>query len=193
MQATQITRSPLTRETRELIAAVRDIARREKLTAEDRAQLKADELNANVAREGYDAAPWRGMVPARETRYSERGASGIPHVRGLATRVSVRDAHKPTETLLPLNVVGIATHPLASHEDYTRLIAHVRRHPSHATLTRYMPGPHGRLRSVVPVSVYADAHKERRVSNAPRVSDTRSHVPEVLRLASVVGYTGDVD
>jgi len=62
----------------------------------DEAQTITEAYDAAQAElSGYDASPWRGMVAARETRVSPRGASEQGK-RGTASRVSIRDAHAAT-------------------------------------------------------------------------------------------------
>lgn len=186
----------LTRETRDLIRFIRDSIVRETLPAD----LRAGRVYRLDGSDNPAQGAWRGLIPATETRVTARGMHGDKTVKvgSHASRVSIRDAHKPPETLLPLHVCGVATHPEATDQDYVSLIETVRRQPSLATLRRMMPGPHGystlpMLNTVLPVSLYRDARDERkrdRVSK-PRVMGN-AVLPEVLRMVETVGNIGNV-
>jgi hypothetical protein len=136
-------------------------------------------------------------------------------VKGLNERVSVRDAHGPVDLLAPLNVVGTGTHPDATHEDYARVIALVRKTPTLASLTVYTPrvsagtryGARQYTRTLWRVSDYvtrndapvedtSEATHVSKVSTVSKVSEARLAAlatPDVARMAAVVGYVGDVN
>jgi hypothetical protein len=141
-----------------------------------------------------------GLVSARDARYSERGASGIRGVRGVAARVSLRDAHMPPSMLTAMPVVGVATHPAATGSDYDALIGHVRRYPRHATLRRMMPGPHGyttvpACNRVMPVAAYVTlqrASRDARHTATPDALAARDAARVALLTAcGTVGNTPD--
>lgn len=173
-RVSRMTRYGLTRDNLEVVRIVVDHRRREVIRATDELQAAVGRLRKETPEEkaaklngltlkAWDAEPWRGMIPAREARYSERGASGIKGVRGMASRVSIGDVHKPVALLLPLLTVGVATHPGASDVNYCEAIAYVRRHPLAATVRVKRPASHGAyLSSIVPVREYTDLARERK-------------------------------
>lgn len=200
--ASRVKRYGLSKEAMTVLRLVIDYRRREVVRATDELQASVGRLRKETPEEKavklnklYDAEAWRGMIPARETRYSERGASGIPGVRGLAAKVSMRDVRKPTALLLPLLTVGVATHPGASDENYSEAILYVRQHPLASTVRVKLPASHGAYRStIVPVSDYTALARERRgEARQVRHVATAAMVPEVQRLALAgkLDYLGD--
>lgn len=185
-------RLSLTPDTRQLLKLTVDMRRREVVQATDALQASVGRLRRETPEDIaarmnrlHDPEAWRGLTTVREARHSDRGASGIRGVRGLASRVSVRDNHKPVTLLLPLNVVGVATIPAhASTADITAILTRVRMRPLLATVLVREPGKPSRI---VPVSDYREVREARKLASvAPRQSDS-------VRLASVIGYTGNVD
>lgn len=160
----------LTPETRRILKLVIDYRRREVVRATDELQASVGRLRKETPEEKarklnklWDAEPWKGLIPAREARHSERGASGISGVRGMASRVSVSDAHKSPTLLLPLLTVGVATHAGASDANYIEAINYVRRHPLASTVRIKRPASHGAYVSTIdPVSYYIELARERR-------------------------------
>jgi hypothetical protein len=127
-----IATSELTESMRALVKLLRDAVKREGITYEERAELELEQDHPSITS--------RSWLPAiKEHRASPRGASGLhdarmKRIRGYAEQVSMRDNRKPAETLAPLNVVGVATHPEASAEDYAWLLRQVRETPAVATV-----------------------------------------------------------
>lgn len=104
---------------------------------------------AESAAEGYDPAPYRGMVSARETRYSPRGADA-PGKRGTASRVSIRDNHAASQedeygmaatTVKPLSTYGVSVPAAASSEQAAWLLSTVKLKPTQASYTRRVLTP----------------------------------------------------
>lgn len=214
-------RSLMCRDARHLVAIVRDVASRERVAAldaqEGRSRYRNTRTAAALARAAaaglmvdaqpstratgtYDPAPWRGITSAREARYSPRGATGIRGIRGAAERVSVRDAHAPTQsdehglaatTLLPLLTVGYSTHPALTPEQHAWLLMSVRKTPRAATYTRLMPGPHGRMVTRgVPVTYHSHEHASRVTRERAHAA---THATRAERDAALMGAMGAAD
>jgi hypothetical protein len=86
--------------------------------------------------------PWRGLVNGTEVRVNTRGAYGKRGIKAAAERVTQRDNHVPVPCIKPLPhvVVGVATHPAATHADYAALLHTIRQRPTLSTY-RALRGP----------------------------------------------------
>ena len=137
----------LTRDLRNLVRYVRDVATRETVPYRETAQEKADAINAQYV-SSLTSRPWRGLVPAREVRVSARGASGIRGVRGMAERVTSRDARGSEQhdsvLVKALVTVGHATPEYGQRltpEQAQYLTREVRKHPAKCTVRVWQCDP----------------------------------------------------
>lgn len=186
-----ITRSTMSAQVRQTIALVRDYEARQR-NAQSLVKLAAAEKHRNLSRGLSEPhSPVRGIpaIPTVDVRVSERGASGIPGVRGTFAQVSMRDAqsHGDADAILlrGMATVGCATHPSATGDDYSRVLRDMRIDPtlctvcvrqSHASYSTWDRGEHV---TILPVWGYVEsariARKARRTSKAGDVSVTRDH------------------
>lgn len=184
---TLTTRRTLTREQRNITRALRDYSARMRCALRLAREPQTARVNRHAARYAALMPGWRGLTPALDTRHSERGASGIAGVKGAAAHVSQRDAHAPTMLLraMPAGiVVGHATDTRLTREQRAWLLDTLRRDPQRATLTRLMPGPHGLMRTVRPVSDYVALRQERRDATRAARATRIARESDVMRLAS---------
>jgi len=139
MSASSITRKALTSEARNVMRLLMDDSARQ---ANPRIALM--ESGEDVREPHRKGEAWKGLVNGTEARLSERGASGIKGVRGVAARVSIRDAHAATmsdeyglaaTTLRALLTVGVSPMLASLGLDVSECLTQARKAPRKATLT----------------------------------------------------------
>lgn len=177
------------------------------LTDEQRAYLAA--LTPEVITEaaailpeptGYDAQPYRGMVNAREARVSPRGAAPFADTkrspRGIAQRVSIRDAHAATQsdehglaatTLKWLPTVGYSAHPELTADQRDWLLTQVRLHPTQATYTQRAAD--GAVTYGCPVTYLTHDEAATATRERARAAMRDAHAERVALLTSVTTHT----
>lgn len=190
---TMSARGGITSEGRSVMRAMLDILARER-----NPRIALLESGEDV-REPHRKTPKRGSVTRRpklygltngtETRVAPRGSTGnVKHRINPGTQVTMRDHYRyvPDNGIASLRMVktvGVASHPSASHENYSTAINHVRIHPTEATVRIRM--------SRVPFAVWSRGDHTRivPVTDYTQVKDARESVKrEARRESAKRGY-----
>lgn len=190
--AQRVTRSGLTHVQRDVVRWIRSNA--VKLTVHEvrAARLEREAIDPEREAERINALAmngWKGIIPATEVRVSERGASGIKGVRGTAGRVTQRDAVdlgwlQDSFLLKGLATVGVATHPLATGEQYHAALAECRVRTSRCAVRVYLPNG---TSSVKPVSDYVNLRNERKQTRRANRPAIESQAEQDARIAAGIG------
>lgn len=177
----------LTAAQRAVVAFARNSAKREKIGYSELSSL-ADPV-AVEHQTPTTSKTWRGLVAAPEVRVNVRGAYGKRGIRGAAARVTQRDNRTPIELLKPLPhvVVGVATHPAATADDYADLLLAIRRDPTLATVRVMTPeNPAG---TVVAVADYQAQRAAKRTEREATQADRDKRLQEMMGLADPTAAT----